>query len=45
MCFSIEPTNSIPGEIGFRLEDCVYVTNDGAWWFSPAIKSIHEPFG
>ena len=26
MCFSVEPTISIPGEFGVRLEDCVYMT-------------------
>jgi len=26
MCFSIEPTISIPGQFGVRLEDCVYMT-------------------
>jgi len=45
MCFSIEPTISIPGEFGIRLEDCAYMTNEGARWFSSASKSIHEPFG
>lgn len=44
MCFSIEPTIAIPGEFGVRLEDCVYITEDGAKWFSPAAKSISEPF-
>jgi Xaa-Pro dipeptidase len=29
MCFSIEPTISIPGEFGVRLEDCVYMTEQG----------------
>ena len=45
MCFSIEPTISIPGEFGVRLEDCVYMTNDGPKWFSQTSKSITEPFG
>jgi Xaa-Pro dipeptidase len=29
MCFSIEPTISIIGEFGVRLEDCVYMTDEG----------------
>jgi len=45
MCFSIEPTISIPGEFGVRLEDCVYMTSEGPKWFSPTSKSITEPFG
>ena len=44
MCFSIEPTISIPGEFGIRLEDCVYMTAEGPKWFSPVAKSITEPF-
>lgn len=45
MCFSIEPTISIPGEFGVRLEDCVYMTERGPAWFSKTSKSIAEPFG
>lgn len=45
MCFSIEPTISIPGEFGVRLEDCVFMTEGGPKWFSQAAKSISEPFG
>jgi Xaa-Pro dipeptidase len=45
MCFSIEPTISIPGEFGVRLEDCVYMTEQGPKWFSQTSKSITEPFG
>lgn len=44
MCFSIEPTISIPGEFGVRLEDCVHMTTDGPKWFSPTGRSITEPF-
>ncbi|WEV44699.1 Xaa-Pro peptidase family protein [Streptococcaceae bacterium ESL0687] len=29
MCFSIEPGIYIPGKVGVRIEDCVYVTKDG----------------
>lgn len=45
MCFSIEPTIAIPGEFGVRLEDCVYMTEEGPRWFSQTSKSIAEPFG
>ncbi len=45
MCFSIEPTISIPGEFGVRLEDCAYMTANGPKWFSPTSKYISEPFG
>ena len=44
MCFSIEPTISIIGEFGVRLEDCVYMTDEGPKWFSQPGKSIYEPF-
>ena len=45
MCFSVEPTISIPGEFGVRLEDCAYMTEQGPKWFSRTAKSISEPFG
>jgi Xaa-Pro dipeptidase len=45
MCFSIEPTIAIPGEFGVRLEDCVYMTEEGPKWFSKTSKSIEVPFG
>jgi Xaa-Pro dipeptidase len=44
MCFSIEPTISIPGEFGIRLEDCVYMTEEGPKWFSQPAVSIDKPF-
>jgi Xaa-Pro dipeptidase len=44
MCFSIEPTISIPGEFGVRLEDCVYMTPEGPKWFSQPAVSISQPF-
>jgi Xaa-Pro dipeptidase len=44
MCFSIEPTISVPGEFGIRLEDCVYMTESGPKWFSQPAISISEPF-
>jgi Xaa-Pro dipeptidase len=44
MCFSIEPTISIPGEFGVRMEDCIYMTGDGPKWFSQPAISIDKPF-
>lgn len=44
MCFSVEPNISIPGEFGVRLEDCVYMTEQGPKWFSQPAKSITQPF-
>jgi Xaa-Pro dipeptidase len=44
MCFSIEPTISIPGEFGVRMEDCVYMTADGPKWFSQPAVAIDQPF-
>ena len=35
MCFSDEPTIAIYGEFGVRLEDCMYITEDGA-------KHVHQ---
>jgi Xaa-Pro dipeptidase len=45
MCFTIEPTISIYGECGVRLEDCAYMTADGAHWFTEPAKSVDDPFG
>ena len=44
MCFSIEPTISIVGEFGVRLEDCVHMTAEGPQWFSRPSPSIEKPF-
>jgi len=44
MCFSIEPTISIYGEFGIRLEDCAYMTEQGAKWFTQPSESIDNPF-
>ena len=44
MCFSVEPTISIPGEFGVRLEDCAYMTATGPKWFSSPAVSIDQPF-
>ncbi len=45
MCFSDEPTISIPEEFGIRLEDCVYIAEDGPRFFSKQSISIEQPFG
>ncbi|HZZ75106.1 MAG TPA: Xaa-Pro peptidase family protein [Puia sp.] len=44
MCFSIEPTISVPGEFGVRMEDCVYMTAEGPKWFSQPAVAIDQPF-
>ncbi len=45
MCFSDEPTIAIPGEFGVRLEDCLYITDQGPRFFTPQSPSIEQPFG
>lgn len=40
MSFSIEPGIYIPGEIGIRIEDCVYLTEHGAQSFTHFDKSL-----
>lgn len=45
MTFSDEPGIYIPGEFGVRLEDCMYITEDGASLFTPPSPSIDDPFG
>jgi Xaa-Pro dipeptidase len=44
MCFSVEPTISIYGEFGVRLEDCAYMSPEGAKWFSQPSPAIDQPF-
>jgi Xaa-Pro dipeptidase len=44
MCFSNEPMIAIYGEFGIRLEDCLYVTDSGATYFSQPSPSIDKPF-
>lgn len=39
MCFSIEPGVYIPNRIGVRIEDCIYLTPQGAKPFT------HSPYG
>ena len=45
MCFGDEPTISIPGEFGIRLEDCLYIGDDRPYFFSKQSISIEKPFG
>jgi Xaa-Pro dipeptidase len=45
MCFSDEPTIAIYGEFGIRLEDCLYVTEEGPRFFSAQSTAIDRPFG
>ncbi len=44
MCFSNEPMLVLPGEFGVRLEDCIYITEDGPRYFSTPSPSIEQPF-
>ena len=45
MCFSNEPGIYIFGEFGVRLEDCLYMTEDGPQLFTALSPSIDRPFG
>jgi Xaa-Pro dipeptidase len=44
MCFSDEPMIVIYGEFGVRLEDCIYITEDGPRFFTQPSPSIEQPF-
>lgn len=44
MCFSNEPTIAIYGEFGVRLEDCMYITETGARFFTRQSASLDHPF-
>ena len=44
MCFTNEPMIAIYGEFGVRLEDCVYMTEDGPVFFTQPSPSIERPF-
>jgi Xaa-Pro dipeptidase len=44
MCFSDEPMIVIYGEFGIRLEDCLYITETGAKFFSQPSPAIDKPF-
>jgi Xaa-Pro dipeptidase len=45
MCFSDEPMIAIYGEFGVRLEDCLYIAEDGPRLFTKQSVSIDQPFG
>jgi Xaa-Pro dipeptidase len=44
MVFSDEPGIYIRGEFGIRLEDDLYITEDGAKLFTPQSESLEKPF-
>ena len=44
MCFSNEPMICVYGEFGVRLEDHIYITDDGPRWFTEPSWSIDDPF-
>ena len=44
MCFSDEPMIAIYGEFGIRLEDCLYITDTGAKFFTQPSPAIDRPF-
>ena len=44
MCFSDEPTIAIYGEFGIRLEDCLYITENGPKFFTAQAPSIDQLF-
>jgi Xaa-Pro dipeptidase len=45
MCLSNEPGLYLPGQFGVRLEDCLYMTEQGPRWFSRPPTSIDRPMG
>jgi Xaa-Pro dipeptidase len=44
MCFSDEPMIAIYGEFGIRLEDCLYMTENGPTFFTAQSPAIDRPF-
>jgi Xaa-Pro aminopeptidase len=44
MCFSDEPMVAIYGEFGIRLEDCLYITENGPKFFTKQSEAIDKPF-
>ncbi|WP_242224477.1 M24 family metallopeptidase [Shinella zoogloeoides] len=44
MCFSNEPMLVFPGKFGIRLEDHIYMTEDGPRWFTEPAKGPTDPF-
>ena len=45
MTFSNEPMICVPDKFGIRHEDHIYMTNEGAKWFTKPMHSIENPFG
>ena len=45
MTFSNEPMICVPGKFGIRLEDHIYMTDEGPKWFTKPMYSIENPFG
>lgn len=45
MCFSNEPGIYIPSEFGVRLEDCLYMGDSKAHWFTEPPTSLDAPIG
>lgn len=45
MCFSNEPGLYIPGKFGVRLEDCLYMTDNGPRYFTEPPESLAKPLG
>ncbi|MBJ6367727.1 M24 family metallopeptidase [Snuella sedimenti] len=45
MCFSNEPMLCVPNEFGVRLEDHIYMSENGSQWFTEPALSIEDPFG
>ncbi len=44
MCFSDEPMIAIYGQFGIRLEDCLYITENGPKFFTEQSPAIDRPF-
>jgi Xaa-Pro dipeptidase len=44
LCFSDEPMIAIYGEFGVRLEDCIFMAEDGPHFFSQPSPSVEVPF-
>ena len=44
MCFSDEPMIAIYGEFGVRIEDCIYMTDQGPRFFTQPSPAIDRPF-
>lgn len=45
MCFSNEPMLVFPDRFGIRLEDHIYMTAEGARWFTEPSRGPADPFG